>query len=124
MAVPAGRTNRLYGWNAYDWKTDYRYVAAGWTATPTTTAKSATIAITPPVVYPYSQGPILAYMGVLFGPKSGQGYTGKSSMIAAAAAGQVRITDLRSLTAYYLIPIMRTVDGNVIRGPESVMTTL
>lgn len=123
MAVPAGRTSRLYGWNSYEWGSDYRYVAAGWTVTPTPTNKDASIALTPPAAYPLTLSGVNAAMGVLYGIKTGQGYDGKSTMVVAAAPGTVRLRDLRNATQYYLIPVMRTVDGIVIRGPESGMLT-
>ena len=126
MVVPAGRTNKLYGWNAYEWGVDYRYIPAGWTVTPTAAVKSASIALTPPVSYPKTD-PVSgapAVMGVLYGVKTGQGYDRKSVMVAAAVAGTVTLRDLRNATQYYVIPVMRTVDGVVIRGPESGVLTL
>jgi len=120
MAVPAGRTNNLFGWNAYEWANDYRYVAAGWTVTPTLGATTVSLAVTPPATYPYAGG----VMGVLYGLKTGQGYERRSGMVAAAAAGVVALRELVSKTQYYLIPIMRTADGLIIRGPESgILTT-
>jgi hypothetical protein len=97
-------------------------VAAGWTVTPTAGNKGASFALTPPTpaVYPLAG----AVMGVLYGRKTGQGYDGKSPMVAAAAPGTVTLRDLQNATQYYVIPIMRTADGNIIRGPESGLLTL
>lgn len=124
MPVTAGRTNNLFGWNTYDWSVDYKYVAAGWTVTPTPTSKAASIALTPPSAYPLTLSGVNALMGVLYGIKSGAGYDGKSVMVTAAAPGTVVLRDLKNATQYYVIPIMRTVDGNILRGPESGMLTL
>jgi hypothetical protein len=126
MVVPAGRTNRLFGWNAYEWKVDYKYVAAGWTVTPTPADTSASIAITPPtpVVYPWTgPGGVVAVMGLLYSIRGSQGYERKSSMIPAAAAGVITLRELRPATSYYVIPVMRTIDGSIIRGPQSTVTT-
>lgn len=121
MAVTAGRTRRLNGWNAYDWAVDYKYVAAGWTTDAVTgaAARDALVAITPPVQFPKTG----AFMGCLYGNRSGQGYDRMSNWIPAAVAGQVRLTMLSPVVTYYVIPLMKCVDGTIIRGPEVTLTT-
>ena len=63
-------------------------------------------------------------MGVMWNIKSNQGYDRRSLSVPAAAAGVVALRELQPLTSYYLMPVMRTADGQLICGPQSgLMTT-
>jgi hypothetical protein len=116
MAVTPGRNNRLYGWNAYEWPSTYRYVAGGWTVTPVAAIKSMTVTLTPPAAYVGQAG---ARMGYMFGTRSNQGYDGKSNDVSAAAAVPIRVLDLLPGQPLYLMPVLIAANGDKICGPQS-----
>jgi hypothetical protein len=114
MAVTPGRNLRLYGWNAYEWPSSYRYVPAGWTCTPTPGSKSASVVVGVPTAYNVTG----AKKGVMWNVVSGQGYDRRTRPVDVAA-GALVLLDLQPGASYYLMPVCLTADGQKICGPET-----
>jgi hypothetical protein len=120
MAVPAGRTNQLFQYNAYEWANDYRYTVAGWGAvTPVGTPKTCAFTV---AGMPTGGNTATDFQRVLWGRKSGQGYECASRRLPGTAT-TFTLLDLEGRTTYYGIRLWHFADGSVARGAEFTFST-